>query len=132
MDRRDALRTLAGVGILGLAGCTGPPATGEIATNDTPLAVVDHRAGFRATATGTELYVTVEFRNGGDETVTPSGTVPRFSCSFFTADGEQLYRASKEMTRPLNADNTREFTFELHQRADEADRYQVGIDRVEA
>ncbi|WP_247009461.1 hypothetical protein [Halorientalis litorea] len=132
MNRRDALRTLAGLGLVGLAGCSGPPATGEVATNDTDVAVTDHRAGFRATAAGTELYVTVEFRNEGEEAITPAGTVPQFSCSFFTADGERLYRASKEMTRPLNADSTREFTFELHQRADEADRYEVGIERVEA
>lgn len=131
MHRRDVLRTLAGASLLGLAGCGGPSATGTVVANDTALVVTDHRAGTRATQAGTELYVEAQTRNDGDEPITRSGTVPEFACTFFSESNEQLYHAAQELTRPLNPSDTREFTFELHRRSDEADRYELAITSVE-
>jgi hypothetical protein len=130
MHRREILGMLAGAGVVGLAGCSGPSATGEVVENDTALTVTGHEVGFRATTAGTELYVEAEVRNDGASVIERSGAVPRLSCAFFTADGEELYRSTVELVEPLEPGETRTFTFELHLRSDEAERYELAVESV--
>jgi hypothetical protein len=130
MHRRAVLGTLAaGCGTL-LAGCSGSRVEGEVASNETPLAL-SHEYSIQATPSGTRIVVDVTAENEGSERVTPEAPVPRVVCTFFDDAGETLYRSGLELTSAVDVGGTIDLEFTLGVDVDDVARYTLRGEWVE-
>jgi len=124
MQRRTVLgMLLAGCGTQ-LAGCTGTGIEGEVASNETPLAL-SYEYATQGTPSGTRLVVDVAAENAGNEPITPEDPVPRVVCTFLDDAGETVYQSGMELTEPIDAGETTTLTFTLGVDVGEVTRYQL-------
>ncbi|WP_340101493.1 hypothetical protein [Salinibaculum salinum] len=122
MNRRTVLRTLAGGGVLSLAGCSGSRVDGEVGSNDTPL-TFSHDYETQGTLSGTRIVVDVTATNEGSEPITPDAPVPEVVCLFSDSAGETLYQSGREVMNQVGVGESIDMEFKLAVDVDDVARY---------
>jgi len=124
MYRRDALRTVAAMGTLSLAGCVGSAVSGSVVENQTAL-TIEHEYSVRASGYGTTVLVDVTATNEGDEAISGPNPLIDATCNFLDGNGERLHGSTRRIEPPLDPGWTRQFQFTLGGSVDDAERYEL-------
>lgn len=123
MHRRDALRTIAGAGMVLLAGC-GSTIDGSASTQGTPLAI-DHDYDLQSTYSGMVVVVSATADYQGEAPMDPDQRFLAVTCTFENGDGEVLHEAGHLLKDPIAPGESTEMEFTLGIDVDEAKRYEI-------
>lgn len=131
MHRRAYVRTLlVGAGCV-VAGCSGSSLDGRVEGNDTPLALT-HEYAMQSTLSGLRVVVDVMATNAGSEPISPTGRVPRVTCTFTDSAGATIHSSGLELRTAVRAGESVALEFTLAVDVDDVAGYALGSEWVES